>query len=104
MIAERGAADVRPDLDIVRDRWIVPALVTVLILAAALGGDAIRMELRYERAAVFRGELWRLVTGHIVHLGWSHTLLNLAGLALVWMLCGPVLRGWKGVCVLLASM
>jgi len=95
---------VRPDLDIVRDRWLVPALVTVLILAAALGGDAIRMELRYERAAVFRGELWRLVTGHIVHLGWSHTLLNLAGLALVWMLCAPALRGWNGVCTLLASM
>ncbi|MDH3589563.1 MAG: rhombosortase, partial [Gammaproteobacteria bacterium] len=31
-------------------------------------------------------EWWRLVSGHIVHLGWSHVLLNLAGLTLVVLL------------------
>jgi rhomboid family GlyGly-CTERM serine protease len=78
--------------------------VAALILAAALGGEAARAAGRYERAAVLHGEIWRLVTGHFVHLGWSHTLLNLAGLVLVWMLCASGLRGWRGAGALLASI
>ena len=62
------------------------------------------MAARYERAAVFAGEWWRLATAHFVHLGWSHTLLNLAGIGLVWMLFARALSGWHGVRVLLASM
>lgn len=38
--------------------------------------------MRYDREAVGSGEVWRLVTGHFVHLGWSHLGLNLAGLVL----------------------
>jgi len=103
MIAERDGADARAHFDIARS-WFVPALVAALILLAALGGDAARAAGRYERAAVLRGELWRLVTGHFVHLGWSHMLLNLAGLVLVWMLCANGLNGWRGVSALLASI
>ncbi len=29
------------------------------------------------------GELWRLITGNFIHLGWSHLLLNLAALLLL---------------------
>ena len=32
--------------------------------------------------------LWRLLSGHFVHLGWSHLFLNLAGLSLVMWLVG----------------
>jgi rhomboid family GlyGly-CTERM serine protease len=42
--------------------------------------------LRFDRAGLGHAELWRLATGHLVHLGWRHALLNLAGLVLMWAL------------------
>ncbi len=69
-----------------RAAW--PLALVPVALVLALMGDAARRLLRYERTGVLDGEVWRLVTGHLVHLGWSHTLLNLVGLGLVWALVG----------------
>lgn len=69
-------------------RWQVPLLLALMSVAAALAGGAGRAALRFEREAIAGGELWRLVTGHLVHLGASHLVLNLAGLFLVWLLVG----------------
>jgi rhomboid family GlyGly-CTERM serine protease len=57
-----------------------------LLLALAATGDSGRALLRYDRAALAGGELWRLVTAHFVHLDFSHALLNCAGLTLMWAL------------------
>ncbi|MDH5502291.1 MAG: rhombosortase, partial [Gammaproteobacteria bacterium] len=48
------------------------------------------------------GELWRLLTGHLAHLGWTHLLLNGAGLGLVWCLVAGSLSlaGWALVVLL----
>ncbi len=64
--------------------------------AIALSGDAGRALLRYDRGAIADGELWRLVTGHFVHLGTAHFVLNVAGLGLVWFLFAREFdsRGW----------
>jgi rhomboid family GlyGly-CTERM serine protease len=40
------------------------------------------LALRYERPGIAAGEIWRIVSGHFVHLGWSHLALNMAGLGL----------------------
>ena len=68
--------------------WLVPGLVLLLALALMLAGDSGREWLRFERAGIASGEAWRLLSGHFVHLGISHTILNLAGLVLVWLLVG----------------
>jgi rhomboid family GlyGly-CTERM serine protease len=57
-----------------------------LILALCATGEAGREQLRYERSALAHGQLWRLLTAHLVHLSLLHALLNCAGLALLWML------------------
>lgn len=62
----------------------LPLLLAGLSLAIALAGPNAGVTLRYERAAIVDGQAWRLATGHLVHLGWSHLALNLAGLALIW--------------------
>jgi len=39
----------------------------------------------FERQAIVQGELWRLLSGHFVHLNWSHFALNMAGLFMLWL-------------------
>lgn len=70
----------------------------------ALGGDPVRLALRYERTAVLAGEYWRLLTGHWVHATTAHLLLNMAGLGLVALLLARdySLRQW--LVILGASM
>jgi rhomboid family GlyGly-CTERM serine protease len=58
----------------------------LLLLSSELGGDAARLALRYQRSAIAAGEWWRLLTGHFVHLGLEHAVLNGLGLALMWAL------------------
>jgi len=57
-----------------------------LLLAIMAGGEPARLLLRYDRAALAAGEVWRLLTAHFVHLDLHHVLLNCLGLALVWAL------------------
>jgi rhomboid family GlyGly-CTERM serine protease len=58
----------------------------VLLLLPCLAGEAGRLGLRYDRVAIGAGQLWRLLTGHWVHLSVRHALLNALGLALMWAL------------------
>ena len=62
----------------------------------SLQAAGLRQPLEYRRSAVLRGELWRLVTGNLVHLGWMHLARDLVGLFLIWALVGDSLdeRSW----------
>jgi rhomboid family GlyGly-CTERM serine protease len=60
----------------------------VIAILLQMAGPEGRELLAWDRSALASGELWRLVTGHFVHLGWSHLGLNLAGLALVTWITG----------------
>lgn len=60
-------------------------LAAVVVLLQLLGPDVLR-ELRYERADILSGQIWRLMSGHLVHLGWSHLALNAAALGVIWLL------------------
>ena len=42
--------------------------------------------MEYQRLGVAGGEFWRLVSGHLVHLGWGHLLMNLVGFWLIYHL------------------
>ena len=57
--------------------------------------------LRWERHAI-GAEPWRILSAHLVHHGWVHLVLNLAGLALAWALFGAALRTLGWVVVMLA--
>lgn len=79
--------------------WMLPGgLAALCLLAMAPGAFE---ALRYERA-LLGTEPWRLVTAHLVHLGWMHLALNVAGLAAIWVLLGPLLRPGAWLAVLLA--
>ncbi len=75
-----------------------------LVVLAALGGEPARVALRYDRAGIAAGEWWRLISGHFVHLGPSHTALNLAGLVLVAALFPREFRARQWSVLLVAAL
>ena len=79
--------------------WIMPAVLAALCLLGLVFGEPLRDQLRYERSAIAAGDFYRLLTGHFVHLGVGHTLLNAFGLGLVWLLVGGAfsLVGWLAI-------
>ena len=79
---------------VLRRHW--PLLVVLLpCLLLACFGEAGRAALRYDRAAILHGELWRLVTGSFVHLGPGHLAEDMAGLVLLWLLFWEAWPGWR---------
>lgn len=83
--------------------WTLPLLLSLCVVLIMLGGKDASQWLRYDRLAIMQGEYWRLLTAHLTHLGWSHLLLNLAGLFLLWMLLGDVLSHTGWIMLLLVS-
>ena len=75
-------------------------IAVFLQLAGAEGREA----LAWDRSALADGELWRLVTGHFAHLGWSHLGLNLAGLALVAWIAGEAYGLLRWAIITLATI
>ncbi|MEM7292717.1 MAG: rhombosortase [Pseudomonadota bacterium] len=57
-----------------------------LCLLLQLFGDP--LSLRYQREALPLPDWWRFLSANFIHLGWSHWLLNMCGLALVQALVG----------------
>jgi rhomboid family GlyGly-CTERM serine protease len=48
-----------------------------------LGQDFARL-LQYDRSGILSGDYYRLLSGHFVHLGRFHTLMNMAAVILLW--------------------
>lgn len=71
-------------------------LVAVLAVGLQLAGGPAAW--RLERA-LWPAEPWRLLSAHLVHLGWAHFAMNLAGTVLGWWLVGRAFtaRQWAGI-------
>lgn len=70
---------------------VATSLMAAALVCQSLGPSA-QLWLRYDRHAVAAGQIWRVLTGHLVHLGWAHLLLNGVGLALLAALLGKQQR------------
>ena len=62
----------------------LPISLAFIVTFIGLFGSDMTLWLRFDRNAILSGEIWRLFTGHLAHLSWSHLLMNVLGLALVW--------------------
>jgi rhomboid family GlyGly-CTERM serine protease len=67
---------------------LLPAILVAVPLLLTVGGERLRVALRFDRTGIEAGEWYRLLTGHFTHLGWSHVALNAVGLGLCWLLVG----------------
>jgi len=84
-----------------RVAFLLPLAATLLL---ALGGEEVRLLLRYERALLPFEQAWRWLSGHFVHLGVGHALLNAAGLALVYLLFAKRLSAQCWMLVLICAI
>jgi rhomboid family GlyGly-CTERM serine protease len=75
---------------------LVGWLLATLLIALSLFEASANALLRFDREGLARGEVWRLLSGHFVHLDWQHAVLNVAALGLILALFGTVFTpaGW----------
>ncbi len=83
--------------------YLVPLVVAALAIIAQFSGDTVQQDLRYDRDAILYGEVWRLLSGNFLHLGNMHLLLNLAGLALIWMFFGARFSHGQWIVIVLVT-
>jgi rhomboid family GlyGly-CTERM serine protease len=84
-------------------RYVTVATISLLAIVAEAFGDPGRLALRYQRDLVGEGEIWRLVTGHLVHLGFSHLAMNLVALTILSLLFTRLLKPLDWLWVFLLS-
>ena len=77
-----------PGVTAIRQCWRFPAWLVIAASVLLLAGDFGREWFRFDRQAIADFEIWRLLSGHFVHLGTAHFLLNATGLILVWLIAG----------------
>jgi rhomboid family GlyGly-CTERM serine protease len=78
-------------------RGLLLLCVCLGLLMIQSGGATAQLALRYDRDALAAGQWWRLLTGHLIHLGFEHAVLDVAGLVLMWALFARdySARGWS---------
>lgn len=82
--------------------WLAIGVGVICLIFQLAGFDE---SLRFSRDEIADdGEWWRLLTGNLVHLGYPHLFLNLAGLALITLLLAPAMTAWQWSITGLVSM
>ncbi|WP_341503771.1 rhombosortase [Gallaecimonas sp. GXIMD4217] len=73
-----------------------PLSIAMVAILAAILPESGQSLLVYERSSLESLELWRLLTGHLLHTNGWHLLLNLGGLGLIAWLHGSYYNplGW----------
>jgi rhomboid family GlyGly-CTERM serine protease len=84
--------------------WLLLLVIAMAAVLLEAGGPAVKEWARYERTPLANGELWRLLTGQLVHLGWGHLWPNLAALGLLGLLLEDVMPAleWAAAAVIAA--
>ena len=84
-------------------RWLLCLSICLISLVAAYLAEPGRVLLRYQNDVFTSGEIWRLLTAHFVHLGWSHLLLNTTGLIALWHLFSRLFTASQWLFIILVS-
>ncbi len=71
---------------------LLEAVIALLSIIAFISeyflGELFTQTLVYQRQLITEGEIWRLISGHLLHTNGYHLLLNLAALFMLWALHG----------------
>jgi rhomboid family GlyGly-CTERM serine protease len=75
---------VAPQFITITVRWAIPVIVLTLSLLATYSSGFLRHLFLYDHNAIARGEIWRLITAHLVHTSLVHWALNAAAFVVLW--------------------
>ena len=67
---------------------LIPLIVLIIALLAALFEQQLADKLVYHRNAIADLELWRFLSGHFLHTNFAHFVLNASAIILLWSLHG----------------
>ena len=84
--------------------WFLPLLMIACAFSFQLSGKSGFDYLCYNREQIFSGQWWRLLTGHLLHISWTHLLMNIAGLVLLQILFLPMLSPLRWFMLVLISI
>jgi rhomboid family GlyGly-CTERM serine protease len=69
--------------------WNHSLWLMILVLSLSLQAGEHVASWRYDQSLIANGDYWLLLSGHFVHLNWTHWGLNMAGLAIVAFFFSP---------------
>jgi rhomboid family GlyGly-CTERM serine protease len=64
-------------------RWTHTLWLFLFVTSFSLQSAGLVSTFRFDRNLIDQGHYWLLISGHLVHLNWSHWALNMAGLLIV---------------------
>ena len=64
-------------------RWTHTLWLFLFVTSFSLHSAGLVSTFRFDRNLIDQGHYWLLISGHLVHLNWSHWALNMAGLLIV---------------------
>jgi rhomboid family GlyGly-CTERM serine protease len=85
--------------------YAMPLALTGVCMLSAVFEPSASVWFAYRLEAIRAGELWRWLTGNVVHLGWIHLVLNLAALWVISVIFPPLHTGTlRFVALVLAAL
>jgi rhomboid family GlyGly-CTERM serine protease len=64
-------------------QWNHVLWLFLFVTCFSLQSAGLASAFQFDRALIDQGHYWLLLTGHLVHLNWTHWALNMAGLVIV---------------------
>lgn len=94
-------------LTLYRKSYLAHTLLALIALTLFLLPDSWQYQLIYKQSAIQHGQVWRLLTGHLLHSNLTHLLMNLAGLFVLMVLhaslLGRLANHWQIISLLLMT-
>ena len=69
-------------------QFFAPCVVAIISILLFLLEPTSSDNLAFQRDSIVAGEIWRLITGNLIHTNANHLFLNLAGVILLWAIHG----------------